>query len=827
MLQPGDRIGRYEIQRRLGRGGMGTVYVAHDPNLGRLVAVKVFAGDLDAAEAADKFNREARAAAALNHPHIVTIHDFGDFDSQPFIVMEYIQGDTLARLIRRKVELSLPERLRLIEELCAGVAYAHGFDVIHRDIKPANLMVDRSGRLKILDFGIARMLGSSLSKATALIGTPGYMAPEQIHGGAIDRRSDIFSVGVVTYELLSYAEAFPGDSVPAITHRILTEEPASLTKLVPAIPAELVAIVEKALKKDAAGRFADAGAFGAAIAQVQRSLSNDPRWEVSMPTLPGGARPAHLGSGPGSDAGKTPSHGSNPPATTPAPRVGREDIVRRRTAQIEAALSRARTLLQADQLDDALEACVQALTLDDLHAEAIQVEHDIRTAMARHQAAALVAEGREGLGRGALTAVQQILRQARELDPESVGVRQLDRDLRLARVEQEDARQRAESVQRALDGAASALERGDHEAALTAARQALRLDPQSDGARQVEAEARRRLDAELGVEIVHTARVPAIDASDAPVAAVAVSPLPVVTTTPAPAPPVVMPLPHAAGGVVPSVSADPSGEVPAPTILAPGNRPAADVSKAAKPAAPLPLRPPSVPTPSLAASASAATVLSRITTKAGGTMSRGAEAARRLATVTVPRHVDRTRVLAAAWGGRAVEAMRAAARAVQNQGRLTPHAANSARVWWMAAGLLVAGVAVAIAVSAWPTPPAVAPVALGTLTVDAVPWATVTAIVGSDGAARELPPSASTPMSLQLPPGTYRITLTGPATAASQEVTVRVTEGQSVTAPEVRFPGMTVEAYFEPYLAARPESVTAEAPLEAVASPASSGGDTR
>src|SRR5262249_22357074 len=143
---------------------MGTVYVAHDPVLGRLVALKMFAGDLDAADAAEKFAREARAAAALNHSNIVTIHDFGEFESQPFIVMEYIQGDTLARMIRKKADLSLSERLHFIEDLCAGAAYAHGCEVIHRDIKPANLMVDRANRLKILDFGIARLVGTSLSK---------------------------------------------------------------------------------------------------------------------------------------------------------------------------------------------------------------------------------------------------------------------------------------------------------------------------------------------------------------------------------------------------------------------------------------------------------------------------------------------------------------------------------------------------------------------------------------------------------------------------------------------------------------------------------------
>ena len=507
MLEPGDRIGRYEIQRRLGRGGMGTVYVAHDPILGRMVAVKTFAGELDAPDAAGKFAREARAAAALNHTNIVTIHDFGEFSSQPFIVMEYVKGETVARLIRTKAPWSLSERLRAIQELCSGVAYAHGFDVIHRDIKPANLMVDGSGRLKILDFGIARMLGNSMSKATALIGTPGYMAPEQILGSAVDRRSDLFSIGVVCYELLSYAEAFPGDSVPAITHRIMHEEPVSLTGLVPNIPADLVGIVEKALKKNAADRFADAESFGAAIAKVRRQLGGDTESETLAPTLPGGSRSANRGTGPGSGSGSGPGSvvgGSRDvagarttPASTPSRGAG-DEIVGRRRRKVEAFLNQARDLAQSGDLEAALEACVEALMLDDTHADALEVDRAIRAAQSKRRASAMLLSARDELNRGSLTGAQDLLGQARDLDPEAAEVRRLDRDLRLARVEQEQARQRAASVARALEAARASLARGDIEAALASARQALQLDPTSEAARQAEADAHRSLDLELG-----------------------------------------------------------------------------------------------------------------------------------------------------------------------------------------------------------------------------------------------------------------------------------------------------------------------------------------
>src|SRR6478736_1499335 len=168
MLQPGTQIGRYEIQRKLARGGMGTVYVAHDPVLGRMVAVKVFIGDLDVPAAAERFRREARAAASLNHTNIVTVFDFGEVASQPYIVMEYIQGETITEIIRRRTAVPLAEKLRWLEDLCAGAASAHKMDVVHRDIKPSNLMIDRTGRVKILDFGIAKIVNSLSKSVTAV-----------------------------------------------------------------------------------------------------------------------------------------------------------------------------------------------------------------------------------------------------------------------------------------------------------------------------------------------------------------------------------------------------------------------------------------------------------------------------------------------------------------------------------------------------------------------------------------------------------------------------------------------------------------------------------
>jgi len=362
---------------------MGTVYVAHDPVLGRMVAIKMFAGELDMPDARERFAREARASAGLSHPNIVTVFDFGEFASQPYIVMEYVPGETMANLIRRKTPITIADKLRWMEELCAGAHYAHQMSVVHRDIKPANLMLDRSGRLKILDFGIARMLGIA-SNTAVMIGTPGYMAPEQITGEPVDHRSDQFSIGVVFYELLAYAEPFPGDTLPMITHRIVHEEPAPLEQLVPDVHPDIIAIVRQAMRKRSAERFKDAEALRIAIARVRRQYESDddfnqPTRLVGFDTTP--LSGANRGTG---SARRRSNDAVGIAQMTPPPdprRTDREALARRRTTQVEAAITLARTLLGQGKLEDALDACQQALTLDETHAGALELEDEIQTAL--------------------------------------------------------------------------------------------------------------------------------------------------------------------------------------------------------------------------------------------------------------------------------------------------------------------------------------------------------------------------------------------------------------------------------------------------------------
>ena len=268
-------IGRYEVERLLGAGGMGAVYLARDPNIGRQVAIKVLRTDDD--EYRRRFKIEVNAAGALRHRNIGMIFDSGEHDGSPFLAMEFIPGETLADKIKRKEPLPVADKLRYIEELCEGLAHAHKAGIVHRDIKPANVIVDGdSNSVKIVDFGIARLTESAMTSMTQsglLMGTLSYMSPEQVMGKRIDHRSDIFAVGLVLYELLSCTRAFAGGMDDGVMYRILHEEPEDLLTLVPGLDPSIVAIVSRALKKSPADRFADATAMAGALEAARARLS--------------------------------------------------------------------------------------------------------------------------------------------------------------------------------------------------------------------------------------------------------------------------------------------------------------------------------------------------------------------------------------------------------------------------------------------------------------------------------------------------------------------------------------------------------------------------
>jgi serine/threonine-protein kinase len=252
---PTGFIGRYQVLEKIGEGGMGSLYLARDPAIDRLVAIKLLRRGFDTESLRERFAREARAAGRLRHPNIVTIFDVGEHDGDPFIAMEFLAGETLGELIRHGAGLSLSRRLKLLEELCDGLAYAHRAGLVHRDVKPANLMVDAEGVLKILDFGIVRVGESGMTQAGVLVGTINYMAPEQVLGTGVDHRSDIFAVGLVAYELLSGKQAFAGTMKDGLLKRIPNAEIQPLSELVPGLDPDVVLIVDHALKKEPGDRY--------------------------------------------------------------------------------------------------------------------------------------------------------------------------------------------------------------------------------------------------------------------------------------------------------------------------------------------------------------------------------------------------------------------------------------------------------------------------------------------------------------------------------------------------------------------------------------------
>ncbi len=254
--------GRYRVVRKLGGGGMADVYLCQDLTLGRHVAVKVLLQRyLNDATFVERFRREAKAAAGLNQQNLVAIYDWGELDGTYYIVMEYVEGETLKDLIRRRDRLSGNESVAVTLQLLAAVDFAHRNGIVHRDIKPQNVMLDRDGTVKVMDFGIARAGDSGMTEAGSILGTAQYLAPEQAKGQPVDERSDLYSVGVVLYELLTGTVPFKGDSAVTVALKHVNEVPREPSELVPGMPYALNQIVLKAMAKDPADRYQSAAAF--------------------------------------------------------------------------------------------------------------------------------------------------------------------------------------------------------------------------------------------------------------------------------------------------------------------------------------------------------------------------------------------------------------------------------------------------------------------------------------------------------------------------------------------------------------------------------------
>ena len=340
-------IGRYEILARVGQGGMGVLYRAHDPALDRDVAIKMMLVDLESEEGArERFEREAKAVAKLQHRNVVTIHEFGECEGSPYIAMEFLGGHDLEELARREPPLSLDEKLDIVIQLCAGLGFAHERGIVHRDIKPSNVRVIEDGTAKILDFGIAKIARTGTTSQGQRLGSPSYMAPELLSDAMVDGRADLFSTGVLLYELLTGHKPFAGDSPTAVVYRILNESPPPLHSLVPDLPSLLADIVTRALEKDPDRRYARASELAADLQIVRLMNTASPAtlatYESPVAALTAAAE-VTLPRGTGS---RTP--GDSPttvllarPATAPSPAL---DVDFRRGEEVSAVVAGRRQL---------------------------------------------------------------------------------------------------------------------------------------------------------------------------------------------------------------------------------------------------------------------------------------------------------------------------------------------------------------------------------------------------------------------------------------------------------------------------------------------------
>ncbi|MCA9511720.1 MAG: serine/threonine protein kinase, partial [Myxococcales bacterium] len=289
-MQPGDRIGPYRIEKRLGEGGIGEVFRAFDESLERNVAIKRLRPELAARETlVARFRLEAQTLARLNHPNIATLYALTHDAGSMYMVMEYVEGETVSALLRQRGPLALEPALRLAFQALSGIGYAHGRGVIHRDIKGANLMLDASGTLKIMDFGIARVLGGARhTRAGQMIGTPEFMAPEQIRGEDADERSDLYSLAILLYALLAGRAPFRARSEYQVMKAQVETPPPPLRDRMPELPRELDEVLRRALAKDADDRFQSAAEMRAALAPLGHdSWADGP---LHWPTRPPGAR---------------------------------------------------------------------------------------------------------------------------------------------------------------------------------------------------------------------------------------------------------------------------------------------------------------------------------------------------------------------------------------------------------------------------------------------------------------------------------------------------------------------------------------------------------
>ena len=466
------KIGKYEIVDLIGRGGMGVVYKARDPQLDRLVAIKMIIGANPALM--KRFDVEARSTAGLQHQNIVTIYDFGSQDGNPYLVMEYLEGSSLESIISSGRSLSLANKLGICIAVCNGLNYAHDRGIIHRDVKPANVMVLNDDSVKIVDFGIARIGDTGISR-TEVVGSLNYMSPEQFQSIPLDIRTDIFSTGVLLYRLLTGALPFQAAGEAAVMYRIIHDAPSPIASFVQGYPAELDSIVAKALAKNRENRYASCRdlAFDLQLLREQQKHTDAAEWlqraEAAIQKTEWTKAEECL-----KQLLKIEEHNSK--AYQMLGEVQERVRRQRRAEQSRQLRTQADEALQDHRYDDALGILSQAIEVDATNQELVRLRESAREAKARaarlHQALRR-AEGAQQAGD--LDEAKRAVGEALELDPEETSAKAL----RFVIFKQVEERDRQLKMRKLLDDAREQLAARDLTRAMETLSEAEKVDSAS------------------------------------------------------------------------------------------------------------------------------------------------------------------------------------------------------------------------------------------------------------------------------------------------------------------------------------------------------------
>jgi tRNA A-37 threonylcarbamoyl transferase component Bud32 len=466
------KIGKYEVVDLIGRGGMGVVYKARDPQLDRLVAIKMIIGANPAL--LKRFDVEARSTAGLQHQNIVTIYDFGNQDGNPYLVMEYLEGSSLESAISSGRTISLANKLRICINICNGLAYAHERGIIHRDIKPANVMLLNDDSVKIVDFGIARIGDTGISR-TEVVGSLHYMSPEQFQNTPLDIRTDIFSTGVVLYRLLTGTLPFQAAGEAAVMYRIIHDSPLPIGSYVQGYPAELDSIVAKALAKNRENRYASCRdlAFDLQLLREQQKGTDVREWLQRAETA---IQKAEWNKAEECLKQLLRIEEHNTRAYQMLGEVQERIRQQRRVEQSRQLRTQADEAFLDRRYDDALNILSQAIDVDGTNQDLLRLRQSVQEAKTRatrlHQALRR-AEGAQQAGD--LDEAKRAVSEALELDPDETSAKAL----RFVIFKQVEERDRKQALRKLLDDARDQLAARDLTRALETLQVAEAIDPAS------------------------------------------------------------------------------------------------------------------------------------------------------------------------------------------------------------------------------------------------------------------------------------------------------------------------------------------------------------